>query len=127
MIYKLQYWLKSELLETKTSEMVSDDLNFLMDQIETRNDNGEAWTILVNKDIFKNGFKENPTKDDLIENNGWFTVLDSETERNELTAKVNINEAYKSKGIDALRTDALRIYDVKKITRTPVEIMAIKL
>ena len=119
MIYKLQYWLKSESLETKMSEMVSDDLDFLMDQIETRNNNGEAWTILVDKDVYLNG--------KMIENHGSFTVLHSETERSTLTALMDKNEAYKSQEIDVIRTDALRVYDLKRITRTPVEIMAIKL
>ena len=112
MQFKLLYWLKSELLETKVSQIVSDDLDFLMDQIETRNNNGEAWTILVDKDVYLNG--------KMIENHGSFTVGHSEEYRDKLSEKMSKNKAYKDKQIDILRDEFLKKYDEKKIKSTPL-------
>lgn len=116
MIFKLQYWFKSESID---KEVISINLDYLMNFIEARNNNGEAWLLLADKNVYVGGeFIANPKKEDLIINDGWFTVGESEEYRSVLTEKIKSNKIYKEKGIDILRDEFIKKYDEKNLKST---------
>ena len=110
MIYKLQYWLKSELIETEKKEDVSEDFDMLLDKVKSLID--YEWYILAAFDYVR--IRDNT----LHKNATCFVVADSRIERNELTAQIEANPAYKAKGIDLIRTDLIKAYDLKKLEPT---------
>ncbi len=118
-MYKLTFWLKSKNLETSKTIIDSGDLDSLMNQIGTCNDNGEAWLLHVDKDVYVGGlFIANPEIEDLIVNAGWFTVGESEEYRGDLTNKIKASRIYKEKGIDKTRDKFIIKYDEKGLKPT---------
>ncbi len=118
-MYKLIFWLKSEILDTEKKEIFSEDLDSLMNQIGTCNDSGEAWLLHVDKSVYAKGvFIANPKKEDLIVNAGWFTVGESEEYRNKLTNKIKTSKIYKEKGINKFRDEFIKKYDEKGLKPT---------
>lgn len=113
MIYKLQYRLRSKLIETDVNEIVG-DMNTLLNKVKGL-PLDQAWRIFAAFDYVRMRDKK------LFKNVSCFVVLDSEIERSELTVQMSKNIAYKSKEIDVLRTDALKIYDIKEIPRTIIK------
>ncbi len=110
MIYKLQHRLRSKLLNTETIEFVG-DMDMLLNKVKVLSLDQE-WKIFSAFDYVRITDKK------LFKNASCFVVLDSEIERSELTAQMDKNIAYTSKEINVLRTDALRIYDLKEIPST---------
>ena len=110
MIYKLQYGLKSELIETEVEEIVSENINILLDKIKTLI--GYEWIIFATFDYVRRRDKK------LFKNASCFTIADSRIERSELTSQIEVNPAYKAKEIDLIRADFTKQYDLKKLKPT---------
>jgi hypothetical protein len=85
MRFKVQYWLKSELIDTSTTEVIFNNTSDLKDWLKPKLDNKNLddynWTILLDKT-------------DVGE--GHYTILHSENNLNDLIARMDNNPKYKN-------------------------------
>ena len=85
MQFKIQYWLKSTLVQTEVTEKVFLNVTELRDWIKPRLDNKSLdayeWTILLDKsDVGQ----------------GHYTILHSEDNINDLLARMDLHPKYKA-------------------------------
>lgn len=85
MQFKIQYWLKSSILDTPTNEVVFNNVTELRDWIKPKLDNNNLdnyqWTILLDKT-------------DVGE--GHYTILHSDDDTDDLLARMENIPKYKS-------------------------------
>jgi len=85
MRFIVQYWLKSDLLDTPTTERIFDNTTELRDWIKPKLDNNNLklyqWTILLDKT-------------DVGE--GYYTILHSEDDINDLIARAEETPKYRN-------------------------------
>ena len=105
MIFKLQYWPKSEL-ELPTTELVFKNMGLLMAYFKphfpielTEN----HWTVLADMDEYQGN--------QIVVNNGAFLVGHSQMTRQEINDLMAVNPAYQRMEIQAIRQAFLNEYD----------------